>query len=388
MSQLQKWKIYFLALILIFGESVVACPALLENMKTQFLGTSNFCKVYDRFHEAKTVLKQKANLNFDRISDYIGPQFINGPDWAHHRFSAKFNPYVVYDPTPETWMSWEKGQAFMELTKPKLNDSLHEFPLVTISEEWILKMHELMMEKLMTNPGQIRKQDEVGLFIYRKKAASKEQIRSLKSGAGYKSYLNPSKSLFVWNPTICYDQQISGILDKIEARIKNKEPWFFRNEWAEVNESKFFKNERNEDSQCGYVDYPSALDVQKSFEMWLAELNQSVLKWRQEGQISEDFLLTMARIQRQFIGVHPFADGNGRVSRNIILFYIQSLGLPAPILANMDEDMYLSESEWAEAIGKGILRSLYILERCAQDPTTLGCNVVPRPEKKGDDNET
>lgn len=387
MGRIQKWKLNFLALILILGESVVACPALLENMKTEFLGTSNFCQVYDRFQEAKVILKQKGIPNYDRISDYIGPQFINGPDWAHHRYLAKFNPYVVYDPAPETWMSWEKGQAFMELAIPKSDAILNEFPLSPISEEWILKMHEQMMENLMTNAGQIRKQDEVGLFVYRKKAASKEQIRSLKLGAGYKSYLNPSKSLFIWIPTICYDQQISGIIEKIETRIKNNEPWFFRNEWVEVNASKFFKNERNEDSQCGYVDYPSAVEVHKSFEMWLADLNQKLLKWRQEGQIREDFLLTMARFQRQFIGVHPFADGNGRVSRNIISFYIQSLGLPAPILANMDEDMYLSESEWAKAIGKGILRSLYIMNRCAQDPTTAGCNVVPRPQKKGDGNE-
>jgi hypothetical protein len=90
-----------------------------------------------------------------------------------------------------------------------------------------------------------------------------------------------------------------------------------------------------------------------------------------------DLLFFLSQTQKDFVGIHPFADGNGRVSRNVVEYVLLSLDLPPPIFENMDEDLYSTEAQWAQKIGEGMKRSLEILKKCQDQPEVPGCKNVP-----------
>jgi hypothetical protein len=78
----------------------------------------------------------------------------------------------------------------------------------------------------------------------------------------------------------------------------------------------------------------------------LGEIN-SPLKFRQ-------FIHIVATFQKSFISIHPFPDGNGRISRLLAFYYpFIEKGLPPPRFLDTDGDLYTSIEEWEELIIKG-----------------------------------
>ncbi len=92
--------------------------------------------------------------------------------------------------------------------------------------------------------------------------------------------------------------------------------------------------------------------------------------------IDEDPFLSVARMQRWFIAIHPFRDGNGRVSRFVMDLMVKSLGLPAPILKNVEHDLYFTHEQWAREIGTGIIRAVQEAEACLRSPDNVGCREI------------
>jgi hypothetical protein len=64
------------------------------------------------------------------------------------------------------------------------------------------------------------------------------------------------------------------------------------------------------------------------------------------------------------------------MSRFVMDWLLKSLGLPAPILKNMNEDMYTTEQQWTKEVGNGVLRAIQAAERCAENPNSIGCAVI------------
>jgi hypothetical protein len=374
LNSLKIFRFLSVSLFLILGNKGQSCPEFIEKMKTTYLGEKNFCQVYDEYLQTLDSLKQEHLEDSNRFADFIAPRFINWPDWEQAKQAANFNPFIVYKPAPLTWINWERGQNFM-LEKASQNSSNQIISPITL--DWILKIHTLMLKGLSSEAGIIRKSTEVGLGgIDRKWALTKSQTENLLNNGGLKSSVNPNQNLYTWKPTICMDQMDKAKVAVIEEKIKNDQAWFIEAEWPKVSNSDFFKTE-GEPKQCGYILYAPGSEVQADLEDWLNTLNKQTSLWG-SNETYEDPILMLARSQRWFVGIHPFEDGNGRTIRTLVDLYLLSLGLPPPVFKEMDDDIYLSESEWAKELGDGILRSLSIVKRCALKPQAAGCNRVPQ----------
>lgn len=57
-------------------------------------------------------------------------------------------------------------------------------------------------------------------------------------------------------------------------------------------------------------------------------------------------------------------------------YFTKSLGLPAPILKDQNEDIYQSPESWARQVGKGVEYAVRFAEYCASGGDK-GCNIVP-----------
>lgn len=58
------------------------------------------------------------------------------------------------------------------------------------------------------------------------------------------------------------------------------------------------------------------------------------------NQSEADVLTTAAYLHLNFESIHPFADGNGRVGRILMNYYLMTHGYPPTIIHNEDKGIY------------------------------------------------
>jgi len=87
------------------------------------------------------------------------------------------------------------------------------------------------------------------------------------------------------------------------------------------------------------VGYPPA-EVEPAIEELLDEINDEKVK---------DVLLAAAYFHARFEHIHPFADGNGRVGRTLMNYYLMTKGEPPLIVFEEDRKMYYQALEKYDA---------------------------------------
>lgn len=413
--------VYHLLIIQIIGlvwsQGVQACPRVLQHLNSHYLSGLSLCEVYTRFVMAQKKLIQQGTSSPDRIAEVLAPRFIDMVSWNTLKIQHQFNPLRIYEPAPETWVGWEKGKSFVDY---EVYRNLFTSKLNPLSIHWIRKLHAISLSGLSQGAGEFRKGMELGMHFYRSDAITKEQIeeilkfnndelmsslegevygftvenRKQKMVSVEKSEEISSKELSIkakklsphfsspflqWIPTLCYEEQVQSTRDYMEFRKVNKIYTIDLAYWPAIDTEQFFRDTDGKLKQCGYIIYVAGLKVQAAMDLWLQGTN-STFKRIQTFQLNEDVFISIAKMQRLFVAIHPFEDGNGRVSRFVMDLLIQSLGLPAPILADMNHDLDVNDSQWAEEIGKGVLRALNTLENCAQNIEREGCQTVPQSQ--------
>lgn len=103
------------------------------------------------------------------------------------------------------------------------------------------------------------------------------------------------------------------------------------------------------DHRVGFIVFPSGRKAKKEL--------QDLIVWYNENKATMHPILLAAKFQRKFISMHPFYNGNGRVSRLIMDRILAEGGYPPSIISDMNMDLYVSEKEWIDEVSNGILKS-------------------------------
>jgi prophage maintenance system killer protein len=64
-----------------------------------------------------------------------------------------------------------------------------------------------------------------------------------------------------------------------------------------------------------------------------------------------------AAAQQHLVSIHPFVDGNGRLSRLIMDHALQSRGLPTALLGDVNIDYMVSQATWAGEVRRGVMET-------------------------------
>ena len=167
--------------------------------------------------------------------------------------------------------------------------------------------------------------------------------------------------------------------EKKEIDKLNSDDHFYPNPKWDVNSR---PNRRSK--FCGYFNYGPEHEnlnkiIENKIDIWLTDLN---LKLKLVKSIKANPIKVAAWAQRSFVGIHPFQDGNGRVSRLIMDTILTAVGLPYPVIRNMSDDLFSTDEQWAKVIGQGILDTLEIFQNCHDNPVSLSCLSVDAEMRK------
>jgi hypothetical protein len=82
-----------------------------------------------------------------------------------------------------------------------------------------------------------------------------------------------------------------------------------------------------------------------------------------ELQGGMDPIAVAARAQRTFVSIHPYTDGNGRMSRLVMDYVLLRFGGTPSLLLVPGKDTDLSEAAWRDMVQAGVARAFAIVEK-------------------------
>lgn len=113
-----------------------------------------------------------------------------------------------------------------------------------------------------------------------------------------------------------------------------------------------------------------AVIVYSSSEQRIQQKLDQLIKWYEEQKERLDPVELASLFQRKLVSIHPYIDGNGRLSRLFMDRILHENHLESPLLKNFDEDLFSSEKVWVQTIRERI-----------QLTTLLKAQVVSRLDK-------
>lgn len=107
--------------------------------------------------------------------------------------------------------------------------------------------------------------------------------------------------------------------------------------------------------ETAIIVYPGADDVQGALDDFFA--------WYARNRGVGDPAAFAAEAQQRLVSIHPFADGNGRVSRLVMDHALQGEGLPPALLRDPDLDYMVSAAAWADEVRDGVMETWRVATR-------------------------
>ncbi len=103
------------------------------------------------------------------------------------------------------------------------------------------------------------------------------------------------------------------------------------------------------------AEFPSPLEVDL--------LLKDFLKWYQKSKRELHPVELAALVQLKFVSIHPFSDGNGRISRILMNFVLNKYGYPMLNIKYTNRDSYYNALERAQVTKEELVFLLHIFKR-------------------------
>lgn len=241
----------------------------------------------------------------------------------------------------------EKAFENFLATRHWLLESEPDFSLESLKEA-----HRLMMKGGIENlspdlVGKFRPYDVIGNAPYPRYAITDEQLRVIRDNV----YLDFE---IVQSGTVDGIQKHGGkILYPTPKNIKSEALERIRLDYPDVYEQVRKLRDLGEGNQ------------KEVTENMVNALTEERLRWfvRQKDQIGDidspekldQYLDLVVQLQRDFVSIHPFGNGNGRTSREFILNYaLMKEGIPPARISDPNLDLYSPLEDWKKLVVKGI----------------------------------
>ncbi len=370
-------------------------------------------------NQYRTLSKQFKKItghNTSRIKDIAARRFINLPDWQEHlNESPIINPAQVYHPMPDTWEHWQRTafhlvDKFAKGKKPlsmkqikhwhkgslsgKLNDGVKAGELklslnygANFLQAWALT------NKQISNIQNFKFSDGVSKLHWTDLKCKEDlemQGNDISKNYDLREHTKSCQELY--ETSLKYYKKDELWLEAKEKLEKNdlfsdRNPkwarWFWFACWPRSKSKKtsFFQKFQDlftatrtiaeEKKRCGMVHYPGPEKVKELLAKLIDKINRYTLQnssktSKYQSMKSTNDLKFAILIQRELAAIHPFQDGNGRISRFLMDYITIKLDLPFLFIPDMNNDYSASFETYYSWVLDGIKETNSIIQDCIQ----------------------
>lgn len=350
-------------------------------------GKGDLCELSQRYLAASERLRA-AGVDPLRISNIRAPRFIRVVDWENHKQqNQSFDPRQVYDRPGQApgsvWLGWDRAAQYVDQSAHQVFEqrkSQASYIPLGINSTWILRVQNLaLVHAEQSISGRFRQTPSLGLQVRRDQAPTVQEIETALQNSTYNSStsffgIHEKVKILNWTSTLCYEE-MTPEQQAIFPKAREKEL-----DYRKIPRGgRPFRDERGQVRQCGFFMYAEASQLADQIKSLEKDVNTRLQSLHQGSQMTleNDPLFVAARAQRWLVSLHPFTGGNGRTSRLMMDFILQSYGLPTPILRSHDIDLVTADTPWAQEVAQGLLTTLRLLEECAAKPRAPFCVTHP-----------
>ncbi|MDA8792185.1 Fic family protein [Bacteriovoracaceae bacterium] len=382
----------------------------------------NFATADDRLLEiqadyltAKSAYECLTGRSIHLIKDLIARRFINLPDWEKYKQENKIiYPECVYRPIPHTWEKWEQTAISSVFCAVDVKEQISS----ALLQGWHT---ECLSGKLKEgiNTGTFKISDNYGANFFKSWALSTKEIKNI-NNFEFTFYLNQqnmddlilespleSKTSLKWTDLICYEDlnivnnEISSDVNLLHnsqchnlymKSISNSgESKFWFSTLENLNKNDLFEDdkerwarwywfacwpranysfENDSDKRCGMVKYPDSTKVKDLMSALANEVN-FYFKSKHNTLTSELNPIKYAiRAQTMLAAIHPFEDGNGRISRYLMDYITLRSGLPTIYIPDMNNDYSAGMDQYYKWALESMEETISIIKKCTETYST------------------
>lgn len=264
-------------------------------------------------------------LNIEDISFYKALRVLTPRDYE----ASGYLPWKAYEPAPLTWVYWERGNAIIKALNSKMEAFRQGNVQFEITKELLSKIHlSTMPASLLGKVPGVVNSASMSLKVIPKPG----QLRNT--------------SFNVFPPGFSTNKLESSQIEAIqELRGEDGRPYIAI------------------DPSQTYVFYLATERVDAELGALLKDLNQGLAKF--ENRTSTESPIGFAsRVQRKYVAIHPFHEGQGRMSRWIQDLIFLRLGLPFITGGSLQEDVTTRSGHYEVATEAALNQTLSQLQLC------------------------
>lgn len=293
------------------------------------------CKVQQEYKEIKKKLANRG-VDVENLTEAKATRFIGHGSLNRAAKNNEFLVWEIYDPKPKTWLKWEEGNYSRELISRELECLQNKGSKWEFTKDHLKRMYLGAMDASLT--GKLDK----NIFI-KHKFPKPGEFRS--EGHLTSGFFVPKK----WN-----------LSDEDKKDVDNYD--LKRVDGSTLVTSKLYKVPGV--GIVGEVEYVDSKEVEAEVDELLALLNDGVNKYLSNDYMPITPLEFMADIQRRYVSIHPFHEGNGRMSRFLQDILSRVFNLPYLPNADLKEDVINNMTDYRKETVQAMKDHIKGLKKC------------------------
>ncbi len=278
------------------------------------------CQFQDRYQEVKKAFQNEFNIDVLDINEYRALRFIGRSTWDSNLKKGQGDPRKMYKPAPVVWNLWSETEKWLRGIAPN-----------TLGIKDIQEINRRSVNK-----------DIMSVWAVKLKGARPGKIRSKKTQLPPQFFYTCDKESATYELVTFYKH-----FDVVDSRGRS------------LLRTSFHECPDLEGVYRGNVRYLKSSKVPRELMKWINSYNTIDL-----GDLAP--IDRVADLQRRFISIHPFGDGNGRTSRFLQDQYLTKWKLPLPASGDLQKDLETPTMQYRQNMKKAIERSLNVLEACLE----------------------
>ena len=334
---------------------VFACDDILKSFPRD-------CKIQDEFRSLRTKYRERQQ-NINQVYEYKLLRFIERRSYEKALVN-RIPVEKIYEPSPDTWNFWSKGIEYI-LSEDFQNTFFKKKPQLNSNTSISFEAFSLMNSHLLnSSQSTFRQVGELGVgFCIDRVPWLKSKLNEVENSfERFQQQLEYEYQQYFRD--IAVDQKIVA-----SSQFQLRTPLKVYDELGNLCVNVNLRDQT-------WVSYIESYRVDQYLH-WLKFFLEFHMDLIEQKKSALSPIELAAFVQKWFVTIHPFKDGNGRTSRALQDTILQHYDLPYAPAGDLQNDLFVNVEDYIESNYLTIEESMETLKACSnQEIEQVRCQLL------------